>query len=161
MPLALEAVAVAWAARAAGERRRANALVALLAAVGLAVQTVGIALAPTTYLSVVTEVRAGSGAASWFAEQPSECHFIPQFSPILGHAWLLSHRVRNDRHFEVNPPYLLLISNPPKLDRIWPRLVIDWFATGWPVAVAVSWLAALAVAAAAAAWSLRRRLVLR
>ena len=161
MPLALEAVAVAWAARAAGERRRANALVALLAAVGLAVQIVGIALAPTTYLSVVTEVRAGSGAASWFAEQPSECHFIPQFSPILGHAWLLSHRVRNDRHFEVNPPYLLLISNPPKLDRIWPRLVIDWFATGWPVAVAVSWLAALAVAAAAAAWSLRRRLVLR
>jgi hypothetical protein len=164
VPLALEAIALAWAARPAGflgERRRANAALALLAAVGLAVQTVGIGIAPTTYFSVVTDVRAATGAPTWFAEQPSECHFIPQFSPIVGHAWLLSHRVRNDRHFEIDPPYLLLLANPPRLERVWPRLTIDWFALGWPVAVAVAWLAALAVVAAAAAWTLRRRLVLR
>ena len=160
VPLALEAVALAWAARR-GDRRRAAAALALLTAVGIAVQTAGISIAPTTYLGVVTDVRAATGAPSWFAEQPSECHFIPQFSPIVGHAWLLSHLVRNDRRFEVNPPYLLLLSNPPKLPEVWPRLYLDWFAIGWPVAAAVAWLAALAAVAAAAAWTLRRRLMLR
>ena len=160
VPLALEAVALAWHARSSGyaPRRRASAPLALLTAVGIAVQTVGIGLSPSTYLSVVTDVRAATGAPSWFAEQPSECHFIPQFSPILGHAWLLSHRVRNDRHFEINPPYLLLLSTPPKLERIWPRLTIDWFAPGWPVGAAIAWLLSWALVAAAAAWTLRRRL---
>jgi hypothetical protein len=162
VPLALEAVALAWAARAsataAASPRRRSALLVLLTAVGIAVQTVGVSIAPTTYLGVVTDVRTATGAPSWFAEQPSECHFIPQFSPILGHAWLLSHRLRNDRRFDVNPPYLLLLSTPPKLEQIWPRLTLDWFALGWPVAVAVAWLAALAAVAAAAAWTLRRRL---
>ncbi|MCU1276856.1 MAG: hypothetical protein JWM53_402, partial [bacterium] len=60
--------------------------------------------------------------------------------------------------FEVNPPYLLLLSSPPKLEHVWPRLVIDWFAVDWPVVPAVAWLAALALVAAAAAWTLRRRL---
>lgn len=165
VPVALEAVALAWAARR--ERRvgaradRASAALALLTAAGIAVQTVGIGLAPTTYLGVVTDVRTATGAPSWFAEQPSECHFIPQFSPILGHAWLLSHRLRNDRHFEINPPYLLLLSNPPKLPEIWPRLTLDWFAFGWPIGAAAAWLGALAAVAAAAAWTLRRRLMLR
>ena len=164
VPLALEAVALAWSTRAAADARaarRANAMLALLTAVGIAVQTVGISIAPATYLAVVTDVRAATGSGSWFAEEPSECHFIPQFSPILGHAWLLSHRLRNDCRLDVNPPYLLLLSNPPKLDVSWPRLFLDWFAIGWPVAAAIAWLAALAVAAAAAAWTLRRRLVLR
>ncbi|HEX9102310.1 MAG TPA: hypothetical protein VF997_08910, partial [Polyangia bacterium] len=163
VPLALEAVALAWAARPAEPtgRRRAAALLALLTAVGIAVQTVGISIAPTTYLGVVTDVRIATGAPSWFAEQPSECHFIPQFSPIVGHAWLLSHLVRRDRRFDVDPPYLLLLSSPPKLAEVWPRLSLDWFALGWPVAAAVAWLAALAAVAAAAAWTLRRRLMLR
>jgi len=160
VPVALEAVAIAWCARR-GDRRRAALTLALLTAVGIAVQTVGISIAPTTYLDVVTDVRTATGAPSWFADQPSECHFIPQFSPIIGHAWLLSHLLRNDRRFEVNPPYLLLLSNPPKLPDVWPRLHVDWFALGWPVAPAIAWLAALAAIAAAAAWTLRRRLMLR
>ncbi|MCU1280564.1 MAG: hypothetical protein JWM53_4110, partial [bacterium] len=160
VPLVLEAVALAWHARASGRapRRRASAALVLLTAVGIAVQTIGIGIAPATYLGVVNDVRVATGAPSWFAEQPSECHFVPQFSPILGHAWLLSHRVRNDRRFDVNPPYLLLLSSPPKLERVWPRLFIDWFAVGWPVGAAAAWLALWALAAAAAAWTLRRRL---
>jgi hypothetical protein len=162
VPLLSEAVALAWSARSSGrpERQRASAALVLLTAVGILVQTVGIGLAPATYLGVVTDVRVATGAPSWFAETADECHFIPQFSPIIGHAWLLSHRVRNDRHFEIHPPYLLLLSSPPKLEHIWPRLTIDWFATRWPVPAAVAWLAALALAAMAAAWTLRRRLML-
>ena len=109
VPLAVQAVALAWAARS--RARRASILAALAAAAGLLVQTVGVAIAPATYLDVVTEVRMASGSPSWFGEQPSECHFIPQFSPIVGHAWLLSHLVRNDRRFDVAPPYQLLLAS--------------------------------------------------
>lgn len=159
VPLALEAVALAFAARPTG--RRAQAARALLVAAGLAVQTVGVAIAPTTYFAVVDEVRAQSGAPSWFAEQPSECHFIPQFSPVVGHAWLLSHLVRHDRRLDVDPPYQLLVPTPPKLDGTFARLGVDWFARDWPAAAVAAWLALLALVAAAAAWTLRRRLVLR
>lgn len=156
LPLALEAVALAWSTRAANRRT----LLAVLTAVGIAVQTPGLMISPSTYLSVVTDVRTATNAPAWFADAPSECHFIPQFSPILGHAWLLSHRVRGNRHFEVNPPYLLLLSSPPKLENVWPKLFFDWFGIGWTPLPAIAWLFALAVAAAAAAWTLRRRLVL-
>ena len=159
VPLAIEAVALAWAARR--PRRRASALLALLVAGGLLVQTVGVAIAPTTYLSVVTDVRVATGAPSWFSDEPSECHFIPQFSPIVGHAWLLTHLLRGDRRFDVNPPYKLLLVNPPRLENIWPRLTVDWFARDWPPAVAGAWLALLGLGAALSAWTLRRRLVLR
>ena len=65
VPFALEAVALAWSARAARRRdsRRASALLALLVAAGIGVQTVGIAIAPATYFRVVTDVRAGHGRA--------------------------------------------------------------------------------------------------
>jgi hypothetical protein len=161
VPLLLEAVALAWRTRAADRsRRRATLALALLTVVGIGVQTVGVAIAPATYFGVVTEVRVATGAPSWFAEEPTECHFIPQFSPIVGHAWLLGHKLRGDRHFEIDPPYKLLLANPPKLD-IWPRLSLDWFALGWPLAWALSWLGLLALVAAGAAWTLARRLMLR
>jgi hypothetical protein len=160
VPLALEAIALAWSARATERRGKRSTFLALLIAVGIAVQTAGITISPSTYLNVISEVRVATGAPAWFGEAPSECHFIPQFSPIIGHAWLLSHLVRHDRRFDVNPPYLLLLSTPPRLDNVWSRLFVDWFAIGWPPLAAIAWLAALAVAAAAAAWTLRRRLVL-
>lgn len=177
VPLAVEAVALAWAGRRSQPDpsrpsgashslgasrslgRRASLWIAIAAAAGLGVQVVGVAIAPSTYYDVVTEVRLASGSPSWFGEQPSECHFMPQFSPILGHAWLLSHLLRNDRRFDVDPPYKLLVATPPRLDGIWPRLRVDWFAIGWPRAVAAAWLAALAALAVAAALVLRRRVL--
>jgi hypothetical protein len=162
VPLAVEAVALAWAGRRSQPDslgRRASLWIAIAAAAGLGVQVVGVAIAPSTYYDVVTEVRLASGSPSWFGEQPSECHFMPQFSPILGHAWLLSHLLRNDRRFDVDPPYKLLLATPPRLDGIWPRLRVDWFAVGWPRAVAAAWLAALAALAVAAALVLRRRVL--
>ena len=155
VPLAVEAVALAWAARPR-PGRRAGVVLGVLVAAGLGVQTVGLAIAPTTWLDTVTEVRVATGAPSWFAEVPSECHFIPQFSPILGHAWLLSHLVRHDARFDVRPPYLLLLARPPRLDGLLPRLRIDWFVRDWPLGPALAWLGLLAAVAAAAAWRLRR-----
>jgi hypothetical protein len=156
VPLALEVVALAWAARA---RAVGQLALAITVAAGLWVQAVGVALAPTTYLRVATEVRVATGADKWFAEQPSQCHFIPQFSPVVGHAWLLSHLVRRDRRFDVDPPYQLLVERAPPLLALLPQLHIDWFARDWPTAVAASWLGALGALAAWAAWTVRRRLV--
>ncbi|MDB4969589.1 MAG: hypothetical protein JWN44_5278 [Myxococcales bacterium] len=161
MPLAVETVALAWLARRSERRarRRATSAVALLAVAGIGVQLVGIAIAPSTYLDVATEVRLASGSPSWFGEQPSECHFIPQFSPIVGHAWLLSHLVRNDRRLDVDPPYKLLLASAPKLESVWPRLRVDWIGRDWSRAAAAAWLAALGAIAVAAALVLRRRVL--
>jgi hypothetical protein len=128
LPLLVEVVALYWAAREEAERPRATWLVATLAAIGFFIQILGVALAPATYLSVVTDVRANSGSPAWYAIEPSECHFIPQFSPIVGHAWLLSHLIRNNRRLDVNPPYKLLIANSPKLDASWKKIDYDF---GW------------------------------
>ena len=152
-PLLLAVVARAYAAR---PRRR---LLAVLVAAGLWVQIVGLAIAPPLYYSVVDQVRVASGAPSWFAIAPDECHFMPQFSPIVGHGWLLSHLLRGDRHLDVQPPFQLLVSTPLKLDDVWPRLHIDWFARDWPLRATLAWLALLATICAGAAWTLRRRLV--
>jgi hypothetical protein len=152
-PLLLEVVARAWAAR---PRRR---WLALTVAAGLWVQTVGLAIAPSVYYGVVDEVRVASGAPSWFALEPDECHFMPQFSPVVGHGWLLSHLVRRDRHFEIQPPYQLLVSTPTKLDDVGQRLYLDWFVRDWPLPPALAWLGLLATIAGAAAWTIRRRLV--
>jgi hypothetical protein len=152
-PLLLAVVARAYVAR---PRPR---LLALLVAAGLWVQVVGLAIAPPLYAGVVDEVRVGSGAPSWFALAPDECHFMPQFSPIVGHSWLLSHLVRGDRHLDVNPPYQLLVATPVKLDDVFPRLHIDWCARDWPLPVTVLWLTLWAAIATVAAWTLRRRIV--
>ena len=152
-PLLLAVVARAYAAR---PRPR---LLALLVAAGLWVQVVGLAIAPPLYYGVVDEVRVVSGAPSWFAIEPDECHFMPQFSPIVGHGWLLSHLVRGDRHLELQPPFQLLVSTPLKLDDVYARLHIDWIARDWPLRLTLAWLALLATIAAVAAWTIRRRLV--
>lgn len=153
LPLAVEAVALAWAARQRAARR---SLVALAVAAGLVVQVGGVAIAPTTWLDVMTEIRVKSGAPAWFALEPDEVRFIPQYSPIVGHAWLLEHMVTRNRRFDVHPPYLLLLADPPKIAEIWPRLQLDWFARGWPPRVAAGWLALLGVVAVASALRLRR-----
>ena len=128
-------------------------------AAGLWVQTVGLAIAPPLYFGVVDEIRMVSGAPSWFAIEPDECHFMPQFSPIVGHGWLLSHLVRRDHTLEARPPYALLVSAPLKLDDVWPRLYVDSFVRDWPLPWALAWLGLLATIAGAAAWTIRRRLV--
>jgi hypothetical protein len=157
VPLLLEAVALAWVARPRG--KLSQAVLAVTAAAGLWVQSVGLLIAPSAWLDVARTVRIATNAASWFSDAPTQCHFIPQFSPISGHAWLLSHLVRQDPRFDISPPYLLLLEHPPRLDGLLPTLHVDWFARDWNPAAVAGWLGALAAVAATAAWTIRRRLV--
>jgi hypothetical protein len=161
VPLAVEAVALAWQSRPSPARRRGPlVLLGLLVAAGLFVSVVGVALAPTTYLEVLRDVRVQTGAPSWFAAGPDEAHFIPQFSPVLGHAWLLSHLIRRAPRFDLDAPWKLLIQQSPPMMELLPRVTIDWFGRQLPIPLLTSWLLLLCVAVALSAWLIKRRLVI-
>ncbi len=126
VPLALEPAAL-WLDGAARAARRV--LVPALIALGLFVQVVGAALAPTEYLRVLTVVRSQTGAPLWFSPAPSQAHFMPPFSPLLGNAWLLWHLARGDRDGAHDAPWRQLVPGTPRLEAEWARLRIDW----WPL----------------------------
>jgi hypothetical protein len=129
----------------------------LLAAAGIFVSVLGVALPPATYLDALTEVRMQTGAPSWFAVTPDEAHFIPQFAPPLGHAWLLSHLLRHSQRFDAGAPFKLLIPNPPQLEDLLPKLAIDWLGRELTIRLLTAWLLLLCVAAVASAWYCRAR----
>jgi hypothetical protein len=118
-----------------------------------------VALPPATYLETLREVRTHTGAASWFAVTPDEAHFIPQFSPVLGHAWLLSHLLRHSPRFDLGTPWKLLITQSPPLEDLLSHLGIDWLGTQLPLPLLTAWLMILASAVVVSAWLLRRRLM--
>jgi hypothetical protein len=117
--------AVPWIDRAT--RAAARALLAALLVVGLSVQILGAAFPPETYLRILAVVKNGSGASGWFAV-PDQAHFMPQFSPLSGHAWLLSHLIHKDKKLEQKAPWILLVPTTPKLDAEWPHVRLDWWA---------------------------------
>jgi hypothetical protein len=161
VPVAVEAVALAWCRLGSRARRRRHAgPLAVLVAAGLFVATVGVALPPSTYLEVLRDVRVATGAPGWFAVAPDEAHFMPQFSPVLGHAWLLSHLIRRSPRFDADAPWKLLVQQSPPMPELLPRLTIDWIGRQLPIPLLTSWLLLLCVAATTSAWVLKRRLVI-
>ncbi len=108
-------------------RRLGRASLTLVFVAGFFVQLLGAAFPPETYLRIAAAVKNGSGANGWFATS-DQTHFIPQFSPIVGHAWLLSHLVRNNKKLDVATPWKLIVPTTPKLDAEWPKVRLDWWA---------------------------------
>src|SRR5262249_12644289 len=156
-PILLEPVAL-WLDGLAGRARR-WALVACVALglAGAGVQALGALFAPSEVPRLLTMVRDQTGAPSWFAESPSEAHFIPQFSPIGGHAWMARHAFGRDRDGAADAPWRQLVPNTPKLDGEWPKLRADFLLASAPRSTAAPLLAAcvaaFALAAIALAWS--------
>jgi hypothetical protein len=129
LPVAAEPIAL-WLD---GQRTRLQrGLAGVVLALGLMVQALGALYAPTAFPNLVTAVRLGSGAPNWFVEPTSELHFIPQFSPITGHRWMLSHALRRDRALDVDAPWKLLLPSTPRLDAQWATVKLDWFALEAP-----------------------------
>ena len=58
-------------------------------------------------------------------------HYIPQFSPLRGHLWLLSHLVRKDPALERDVPWTLIVPEPVRLQEAWARLRLDFWALDW------------------------------
>ena len=68
---------------------RVLGLGALLGA-GLFVQVLGSSFYWDHYIRIAIAVKDQTGAAGWFTEDLHHVHFIPQFSPLVGHAWMLT-----------------------------------------------------------------------
>jgi hypothetical protein len=106
--------------------RARRAAVATLVAAGVFVQILGISFSPDSYLKLATQVKNGSGANGWFTAW-DQVHYMPQFSPLAGHLWLLTHLGKPKPKAPVeNPPWHLLQPATVKLEL--EAVKIDWWA---------------------------------
>jgi hypothetical protein len=150
-------------ALARGRRELRAIAVGALVGAGLWAQLLGSAFYWDHYIRIAIAVKDQTGAGGWYGEDLHHCHFIPQFSPLVGHAWLLRHRLADDDPM-VDVPWKRVA--PGKVN-VAPELAatrfdlweLDWFekhsgARAWGAA----FLLLFAVAGGAAALGLGRRL---
>jgi hypothetical protein len=114
-----------------GRVRLRRISVGALVAAGLVVQLLGAAIYWDTFIRAITAVKDQTGAEGWFREHLSHAHFIPEFSPIRGHAWLLSHLVRRDPDLDHDAPWKKLVPGTVQLDHTWAELRLDWWPLEW------------------------------
>ena len=108
----------------------------LFAIAGVAVQILGASLNWDHFLNIIIDVKNKTGASGWFRDALSHSHYIPQFSPLRGHLWLLEHLARGDPNLDADAPWKLLVPQPVDLSAHWAALRLDWWAldlAGTPV----------------------------
>lgn len=105
-------------------RRRAG--VSLLLAAGISVQILGMAFPAESWLRLASAVKTSTGAGGWFAHG-DEVHFMPQFSPLAGHAWMLKNVLKKNQKPEP-PPWTLLQPAVARYENEYRRLRLDWWA---------------------------------
>jgi hypothetical protein len=126
-------LALPWlpAALARGRRRLRRAGVALLVAAGCLVQVVGAALYWDHYIRIAVAVEEQTGAVGWSADYLPHLYYVPQFSPIRGHWWLLRHLLADDPDLVRDAPWRSLVTVPIDLTAHWVRLRVDWWGLDW------------------------------
>jgi len=143
-------------------RLRALGLGALLGA-GLWVQALGCAFYWDHYIRIAIAVKDQTGASGWYGEDLHHCHFIPQFSPLVGHTWMLRHLLHDDPAILADAPWKRVAPGKVNLANEWSGVRLDWWLLDWtPVPAARPAMAAvLLLLASAGAWAalgLRRKL---
>jgi hypothetical protein len=156
LPILAEPLLVWLDARSGLARRRAWLAFGALALVGVLVQALGIAVAPAAYLRLLGQVHQSTGAPGWFAED-EDALFIPQFSPLSGHAFVLRH-LGGRGEPEKDTTWHVLQPTTPRLDKAMADTRIDWWALALPRGQAAAAVALLVALAAAGAWLTVRRL---
>jgi hypothetical protein len=149
-----------------GGRRRRQAALGLLLGLGLFVQLLGSAFYWDLYIRILIATKDKTGAAGWFTEQLGHAHYMPQFSPLRGHLWMLSHYLRNDPDLGRDAPWKLLVPQPVDLRAEGRALRLDlWaldFRAGGPAKtrpwVLPLWLGLFAGGCALSAVAVGRRL---
>jgi hypothetical protein len=124
---------------------------------GFGVNVLGASLYWDHYIRVLIAIRPSHRAA----DDP-HWHFIPSFSPLVGHWWILKHMIRHDPNMLADAPFAQhIIGAPPRLNRL-HEVPVDWWLLEWfslgprPRAIA-SGIAALWLAGIAASlWDGRR-----
>jgi hypothetical protein len=162
-------LAVPWLPRALDRGRvRARRLAfAALVACGVAVQALGAAFYWDHYIRMVASVRDQTGGQGWSADYLPDLYYVPQFSPLRGHAWLLKHYLAGDPDLGRDAPWRRLVTKPIDLSWHWARLRLDWWGFDWlggdgsARAAGAMILAILLAGALASAAAVRRHLVER
>lgn len=159
---AVPGVGAERAERAASARK---ALIGGLCAAGLLVQLLGCALYWDHHSRVLLLVRQQAELPSaWSEDHLPFGYYVPQFSPLVGHAWLVRHVLNKDADLGRDAPWKALLTAPIDLRSVWPALRIDWWALDWlsgpqqrrPAGIVT--LGLFTLGAALAAGSLVRRL---
>lgn len=120
-------------ALARGRRLLRRTAFATLLAVGLWVQFLGSALYWDHYLRIMISVKEQTGASGWSEDFIPHSYFVPQFSPLSGHFWLLGHMIRRDSDLDHDAPWKSLIPRRLNLASHWERVRPDWWLLDWVV----------------------------
>jgi len=135
--------------------RLVQATFAVLVIASLSVQLLGVLVRSSDWNKLADRVAAQTGAPGWFADPQSQVHFIPQFSPIVGHAFIVRRWLFPQAPSKTPPvdvPWHLILPTAPSFDTEVQALSVD-------VVPMRNWLRGLvgALAVALAALAIRRR----
>ena len=108
-----------------------RAAFALLVTSGCVVQLLGAALYADHYVRVLVTVQEQVGNGAWSRDFLPDGYYVPQFSPIVGHWWLLRHYVEGDPDLNRDAPWKLLLPARIDLAPHWARLRLDWWGLDW------------------------------
>ena len=112
-----------------GRARLRALLVGALVGAGIFVQVLGCSLYWDHWIRIAIAVKDQTGAGSWYTEDLHHCHFIPQFSPLVGHAWLLGHLARGDDDLLIDAPWRRVIAGKVNVATEWRAVRLDsWVA---------------------------------
>jgi hypothetical protein len=140
-----------------------RAAIGLLGGVGLFVQILGASLYWDHYIRILIAMKDQTGAPGWFVDSLSHGHYLPPFSPLRGHFWMLRHLVRQDPDLDRDAPWKVLVPQPADLSDGWRRMRLDWwlleYTTGIdPSPKVAGAIAGIFVAGTVGGWlTLRRR----
>lgn len=105
---------------------RRLAVSALLAA-GLFVNFLGASVYWDHYIRVLIAMKDQSAANGWYQEDLSHGHYIPGFSPLQGHWWMLRHMKNRDPDMYRDAPWKLIMPIPVSVDEAKNRMRPDWW----------------------------------
>jgi hypothetical protein len=114
-------------AMARGRRWLRRAALGALLAVSVGVQLLGAVFYWDHYIRVLINVKDQTGAMGWFTENLSHGHYMPVFSPLRGHWWMLRHLVSDDPDLDRDAPWKPVLPQPTNLTDTWGRMRVDWW----------------------------------
>jgi hypothetical protein len=135
-----------------GARSARRWVLAGLVALGIGVNILGASLYWDHYIRVLEETNRAPVDHDCPAGNLTHGHFIPGFSPILGHAWLLKHVIKNDPLLLPDAPFLRYLQGAPPVLLASPHRLppIDWWGGAWfsssrrVMSCALAWMSVLA-----------------
>lgn len=119
------------AALSEGQIRLRQAATLALFGIGTVIQLLGSSLYWDHFLRIAQTVRDAMGGPLWSPDYLPHVYFVPQFAPLRGYPWLLSHMARGDANLAADAPWRSLYTQPIDLSTHFPRLRIDYWLLDW------------------------------